>query len=87
MKSRLKQFFCQHNSILIKTEVEYKAGIIVTSTIRCDTCGKSFPQRPHYDIEMQNPHTFTILDELSKLKEIDENKKLIEMMKKEIADK
>jgi hypothetical protein len=51
MLTRLKQYFCNHNSIETKTETGLNAinngYFFVKTLIYCTQCKKSFPQHPN----------------------------------------
>ena len=44
----LKQFFCDHKSIVTSTESKpLDHGFMVATQIKCEKCGKNFPYNPN----------------------------------------
>jgi hypothetical protein len=43
----IKQLFCTHQSITIKTEASCDRLLLIKSLISCDKCGKGFAENPH----------------------------------------
>jgi len=47
MKKFLKQLFCKHESIYVKTEMSKDSLLIIKSLIQCENCKKCFTHHPN----------------------------------------